>query len=190
LVISVCGSVIFAQSPRGTAIVVNKQASSWLDCKFDEKLVRLFADRTDLTLVPSAQDSSLQALNSGRFDQEDILKAGLDGHCRYVVWCDILRQDLKIERGFTIPMLLNQRKIKATFEVDYRVLDCYRGKLVASDKITLRRNGPSALQYLDNTDSDPALVMTYEDKLELFESLEQEAASKLYSTFDEVARQH
>lgn len=170
-------------------LVVTTPLSGWPDSSLREKLTRLLADRNDLQLVSDSKTASMQQQLEGRFNRQELIADGQTQKYRYVVWCDVIKQKLDVVKGFSLPFLMNQRRVAATLEMDYHIVDCYRGRLVASDKVSLRRNGPSTLQCLEDTDADPNLQMTYSEKKEIFDKMEIDASSKLMRVFDDIIRQ-
>ena len=83
---------------------------------------------------------------AGRFDKQAVLAEGQAEKYRYILWCDIVKQQLTIENGFSLPILLTQKRVRASLELEYHIIDCSRGRSVAADRIVVHGNGPATLQ--------------------------------------------
>jgi hypothetical protein len=178
-----------AQTDRSLLLVVNNGHGEWLDGNLREQLVDILCDRTGLTLIaPDKAEELLQRLG-GKFDRQSVVKEGRAEKYRYILWCDIRKQRLSIDNGFSLPILMTQKQVKATMELDYHIIDCNRGRSVSSSRLTVHETGPATLQFVSFSDADPSLLLSYPEKKALFDRLEEQAAGKLAAVFDEVARQ-
>ncbi len=176
------------EDDRTLLLVVNSTGNAWPDCGLQQRLVSSLCDRGGLLLASPEHSEQLVRRLEGRFDKKAVLTEGQAEEYRYVLWCDILKQQLTIENGFSLPILLAQKRVKASLELEYHIIDCGRGRSVASDRIALRENGPASLQCIDYTDADPNLILSYPEKKALFDRLEDDAAKRLLAVFDEIAR--
>jgi hypothetical protein len=179
----------WAQAEKSVIIVVNLAGSTWPDGKFADRLNAVIAEHNGIEVADSESARELMDLSKGRFDKQQAIDHGIASEHRFVLWCDVKREDMKVEKGFSFPFLAAQRHVIAQLEVEYRIVDCYKGRLVTSDKLKVKKQGPSSMQYLDFSDADPNLYLSYFDRKELFDKLEQEAADKLTDAFADLARQ-
>jgi hypothetical protein len=182
-------SIAFGQTERAVMLIVTGPVSGWPDGELREKLTRLFSMRNDFRLLSDDKADAVRDKLENRFNKQGLVADGQASKYRYVVWCDIIKQELRVDKGFNLPLLVNQRRVSAAIEVDYQIVDCYRGRIVASDRVVLRRNGPSSTQILEDTDADPSLLLSYPQKKEVFDKLETEAAAKLLLAFVDIAKQ-
>ena len=180
---------VVGQDERTLLLIVNGTGNVWPDCGLRERLVSSFCDRSGLLLVSPERSESLVRRLAGRFDKQAVLAEGQSEKYRYILWCDIVKQQLTIEDGFSLPILFTQKRVKASLELEYHIIDCSRGRSVAADHIVVHENGPATLQCIDFTDADPNLLLSYSDKKALFDRIENDAARKLIAAFDEIARQ-
>ena len=180
---------VVGQNERTLLLIVNSTGNVWPDCGLRERLVSSLCDRNGLLLASPERSESLVRRLAGRFDKQAVLAEGQSEKYRYVLWCDIVKQQLTIENGFSLPILLTQKRVKASLELEYHILDCNRGRSVAADRIAVHKNGPATMQCIDFTDADPNLLLSYSDKKALFDRIESDAAKKLIAAFDEIARQ-
>ena len=178
-----------AQTEKSVIIVVNAAGSTWPDGKFADRLNAVIAEHNGIEVADPESARELLDLSKGRFDKQQAIDQGIASEHRFVLWCDVKREDMKVEKGFSFPFLASQRRVIAQMEVEYRIVDCYKGRLVTSEKLKVKKQGPSSMQYLDFTDADPNLYLSYFDRKELFDKLEQEAADKLTDAFADLARQ-
>jgi hypothetical protein len=180
---------VLGQNEKTLLLIVNGTSNAWPDCGLQERLVSSLCDRNGLLLASPERSADMIRRLAGRFDKQAVLAEGQSGKYRYVLWCDIVKQQLTIENGFSLPVLFTQKRIKASLELEYHIIDCSRGRSVATDHISVHGNGPSTLQCIDFTDADPNLLLSYTDKKALFDRIENDAAKKLVAAFDEIARQ-
>lgn len=180
---------VVGQNERTVLLIVNGAAAAWPDSELRERLAGLLGDRDGLLLVSPERSEDLLRRLAGRFDRQAVLAEGQLEKYRYVFWCDVVKEKLTIENGFSLPILFTQKRVKASLELEYRIIDCSRGRSVAADRITIHANGPATLQCVDFTDADPNLLLSYPDKKALFDRTESAAAKKLVAAFDEIARQ-
>lgn len=180
---------VVGQNERTLLLIVNGTGNVWPDCGLRERLVSSLCDRSGLLLASPERSESLVRRLAGRFDKQAVLAEGQSEKYRYILWCDIVKQQLTIENGFSLPILFTQKRVKASLELEYHIIDCSRGRSVAADRIVANGNGPATLQCIDFTDADPNLLLSYSDKKALFDHIEKDAAKKLLAAFDEIARQ-
>ena len=180
---------VFAQNDKSVIVVVNPGGSSWADGEFADRLNAVIAEHNGIEIADAEDARELMDLSKGRFDKQQAIDQGIASSHRYVLWCDIKKEEMRIEKGFSFPFIARQRRVTAHMEIEYRIVDCQRGKLISSEKLKMKSHGPSTMQYLDFTDADPNLYLSYGERKELFDKLEIEAADKLTAVFAEVARQ-
>jgi hypothetical protein len=180
---------VVGQNERTLLLIVNGTGNVWPDCALRERLVSSLCDRSGLLLASPERSENLVRRLAGRFDKQAVLAEGQSEKYRYILWCDIVKQQLTIENGFSLPILFTQKRVKASLELEYHIIDCSRGRSVAADRIVANGNGPATLQCIDFTDADPNLLLSYSDKKALFDHIEKDAAKKLLAAFDEIARQ-
>lgn len=172
-------SVASAQNGREVLVIADKSPNAWPDCQLEDKLQRGLVSEGIIVVAKKDLAEAIKQESSGRFDRMALIRAGSGAKCRYVIWCDVLKQEIKTEKAFSLPFLLSQRRIQGYLELDYTIIDCVERKTVTSDHILLHRSGPSALQAFESTDADPALQMSYPEQKDLFDKLESEAAEIL-----------
>lgn len=180
---------VVGQNERTLLLIVNGTGNVWPDCGLRERLVSSLCDRNGLLLASPESSERLVSRLAGRFDKQAVLAEGQSEKYRYVLWCDVVRQQLTIENGFSLPILFTQKRVRASLEIEYHIIDCSRGRSVGADRIAVYKNGPATLQCLDFTDADPNLLLSYSDKKALFDRAESDAAKKLSAAFDKIARQ-
>jgi hypothetical protein len=179
---------VVGQNERTVLLIVNG-TNAWPDCELRERLASSLGDRDGLLLASPERSENLLRRLEGRFDRQAVLAEGQSEKYRYVLWCDVVKEKLTIENGFSLPILFTQKRVKASLELEYHIIDCSRGRSVAADRFTVHANGPATLQCVDFTDADPNLLLSYPDKKALFDRTESDAAKKLIAAFDEIARQ-
>ncbi len=189
LLIMAMSSLALAQADKSVIIIVNSSGSSWPDGNFQERLNSIVAEQNGIEIAEAEDARELLEVSGGRFDKQQAIDHGVAGAHRYVLWCDVKREEMRVEKGFALPFFAKQRRVTAHMEIEYRIVDCLRGKLVVSEKLKVKKQGPSTMQYLDFTDADPNLYLSYIERKEMFDNLEQEAADKLTDAFAELARQ-
>ena len=194
VVIALLLLVLVVSSPAGqttriTMVLVNGPELGWSEPGFAEKLERLLGRRKNFELVSPLEARALTEELQGRFSREYLVEWGLHTDCRYIIWCDIVREELEVERGFSLPFVLNQKRVVAYLELEYRLVDCFRGRLLSSETIERKTYGPSSMQFFENNDADPDLYFSYLDKKRLFDELESSAAAEVFAELEEVARQ-
>lgn len=177
------------QAEKSVIIVVNLAGSTWPDGRFADRLNEVIAEHNGIEVADPESARELMNVSNGRFDKQQAIDHGIASEHRFVLWCDVKREDMKIEKGFSFPFLASQRRVIAQMEVEYRIVDCYKGRLISSEKLKVKKQGPSSMQLLDFSDADPNLYVSYFDRKELFDKLEQEAADKLTDAFADLARQ-
>jgi hypothetical protein len=179
---------VVGQNEKTLLLIVNDAGNAWPDCGLRERLVSSLCDRSGLLLVSPERSESLIRRLAGRFDRQAVLAEGQSEKYRYVLWCDVVKQQLTIENGFSLPILLTQKHVKASLELEYHIIDCSRGRSVATDHISVHGNSSSTMQCIDFTNADPNLLLSYSDKKALFDRIENDAAKKLIAAFDEIAQ--
>ncbi len=189
LLIAALSSLAFGQTEKSVIIIVNSAGSSWPDGNFQERLNSIVAEQNGIEIAEAEEAWALLEVSGGRFNKQQAIDHGVAGAHRFVLWCDVKREDMRVEKGFALPFFAKQRRVTAQMEIEYRIVDCLRGKLVVSEKLKVKKQGPSTMQYLDFTDADPNLYLSYLERKEMFDNLEQEAADILTDAFAELARQ-
>ena len=189
LIVMATSAIAFAQADKSIIVVVNTSESSWPDQSFAERLNLLMAEQNGVEIAEPEDSEELKRASNGLFNKQQAIDHGVAGEHRYVLWCDVRREEMRIEKGFTLPFFAKQRRVTAYMDVEYRIVDCQRGRLVVSEKLKVKEHGPSSMQYLDYTDADPSLYLSYAERKEIFDKLEKEAASKLTDVIDDLARQ-
>lgn len=189
LMILAVSTACFAQADKSVIVVVNTAASSWPDQTFANRLNVLIAEQSGVEMADPEDSDELKRASNGLFNKQQAIDHGVAGEHRYVLWCDVKREEMRIEKGFSLPFFAKQRRVTAYMDIEYRIVDCQRGRLVVSEKLKVKEHGPSSMQYLDYTDADPSLYLSYSERKEIFDKLEQEAADKLTEVIDELARQ-
>lgn len=189
LMIATTATVCLAQADKSIIVIVNTSGSSWPDEGFAERLNTLIAEQNGIELAEPEDSEGLKKASNGMFNKQQAIDHGVAGEHRFVLWCDVRREEMRIEKGFALPFLAKQRRVTAHMEVEYRIVDCQRGRLVVSDKLKVKEHGPSSMQYLDYTDADPSLYLSYAERKEMFDKLERDAADKLTEVIDKLARQ-
>jgi hypothetical protein len=140
---------VVGQNERTLLLIVNGTGNAWPDCGLRERLVSSLCDRSGLLLASPERSESLVRRLAGRFDKQAVLAEGQSEKYRYILWCDIVKQQLTIENGFSLPILFTQKRVKASLELEYHIIDCSRGRSVAADRIVANGNGPATLQCID-----------------------------------------
>lgn len=189
LLLTAMSAAAMAQVEKSVIIIVNTAGSSWPDGKFADRLSTAIAEQNDIEVADAEDVQELLLASNGRFDKQQAIDHGVASKHRFILWCDVKREDMRIEKGFALPFIAKQRRVTARMVIEYRIVDCYRGRLVASEKFQVKEHGPSTMQYLDFTDADPSLYLSYLERKEMYDKMEQEAAVKLTDAFDELARQ-
>jgi hypothetical protein len=189
LLIFVLSIGVAGQNDKMLLLIVNTASNAWPDCALRELLVSSLGDHNGLLLASPERSENLMHRLAGRFDKQAVLTEGQSEKYRYVLWCDVVKQQLTIENGFSLPILFTQKRVRASLILEYHIIDCSRGRSVANDRISVHKNGPATLQCIDFTNADPNLLLSYSDKKALFDRTESEAAEKLIAAFDEIARQ-
>ena len=189
LAILATSAACFAQADKSVIVVVNTAESSWPDQSFAKRLNTLMAEQSGVELAEPEDSDELKRASNGLFNKQQAIDHGVAGEHRYVLWCDVRREEMRIEKGFKLPFFAKQRRVTAYMDIEYRIVDCQRGRLMVSEKLKVKEHGPSSMQYLDYTDADPSLYLSYAERKEIFDKLEQEAADKLTEVIDDLARQ-
>ncbi|MCK4856980.1 MAG: hypothetical protein KAT58_03330, partial [candidate division Zixibacteria bacterium] len=177
------------QTERVLMVLVNGPETGWPERDLTTKLERLFGGKNKFELVPAIEAEVLAATREGRFRKVQLIDHGLRINCRYIVSCDLIREELTLERHFRIPFLINQNRVAAILELDYHVVDCYCGRVVHSDRFKKHRFGSSSMQLLDNSGADPDLYLSYPDRKRLFDDLEDDAAREIFAELERIAKQ-
>lgn len=177
------------QRTRITMVLVNGHDTGWPEQDLAGKLERLLSTKGEFELVPLIEKDQLSQEVNGRFQKEQLIDWGLRIDCRYIIWFEVLREDLSLERNFSIPFVLNQKRITARLELDYRIVDCFRGRLIHVDQISKRRYGPSSMQLVEDSGADPALHLNYPERRELFDRLEEDAIDEVFAELERIAKQ-
>lgn len=177
------------QTGKVVMVIVNGDKSSWPDTRLSEQLLSRLSARNDIKVLPQSVADAVSGSLAGSFSREQLSEAGLAHDCHLVLWVDLLQEELRRETGVTLPLLARQRRVTAVLEADYRVVDCYRGRVVLNETVKLRRYGPSSLQMVDITEADPNLHTPYMEQKRLFDELESEAADLFVSKLESLLGQ-
>lgn len=189
VLIALLSSGVSGQTERKLLLVVTTGTDVWADCDMRQRLYSSLVDRPSLSVAPVERADELVHRLHGRYDRQALLTEGRAEKYRYIIWCDVTKQSLTVENGFSLPILVAQKRVRASMALEYHILDCHRNRSVGSDRIVVNENGPATLQCVTLTDADPSLMLSYPEKKALFERLEEHAAQKLMAVFDEIARQ-
>jgi hypothetical protein len=172
-----------------TMVLINAQRAGWPEQDLRSKMERLLSSRNNFELVAPIESELLAQELEGRFDKQELIDWGLRIDCRYIIWFDVVKEDLSVEKHFSIPFFASQKRVTARLDLDYYIVDCLRGCLVQSDRISGRKYGPSSLQLIDDLPADPDLHIGYPDEKELFDKLETDAVGKVFAELERIAKQ-
>lgn len=178
--------VVTAQQ-KSLAVVVSASASQWPDTQLEGSIRAAIAGRNGFDLAERPVATQMAPELGTEFHLDRVVAAGLKAEQRYVLWCHVTEEQLRIEKAFGFPFLIKQRRITARLALEYRIVDCFRGRIVGGERLEFKQHGPSAMQIADFTDADPNLFMTYTERKDLFDRLEQRAAEAISNSMLELA---
>jgi hypothetical protein len=182
-------SAIADKTEKVTMVLINGPRAGWPEQDLRSKMERLLSSKNNFELVPPIEGELLAQELGGRFNKQELIDWGLRIDCRYIIWFDVVKEDLSVEKHFSIPFFASQRRITARLDLDYCIVDCFRGRLVQTDRISGRKYGPSSLQLIDDLPADPDLHIGYPEKKELFDNLETDAVGKVFAELERIAKQ-
>lgn len=177
------------KTDRITMILIKGPRAGWPEQDLRSKMERLLTSKNNFEMVPPIESELLAQALEGRFDKQELIDWGLRIDCRYIIWFDVVKEDLSVEKHFSIPFFASQRRVTARLDLDYCIVDCFRGRLIRTDRISGRKYGPSSLQLIDDLPADPDLHIRYPEKKELFDKLEMDAVGKVFAELERIAKQ-
>jgi hypothetical protein len=189
LLIAALTSFTRGHAERIVMVLVNEPQSGWRGQQLGAKLEQLVTSRNNFELAAALEVESVATDMQGRFSKNRLVDWGLKTKCRYIIWCDILREDIRTEAGMSLPHLIKQKRLTAYLDVDYRIVDSYRGRILHADRLQGKTGGASSIQTLDEAGADPDLYLSFTERRELFDALEAECAEKIFEQLERIARQ-
>src|SRR5690606_29470969 len=88
-----------AQVDKSVVVIVNTVSSAWADGALAELLVDRIAETNGILIADSADTRRVRDRIGPRFDKQAIVEAGLNNSYRYIVWCEIESEQVRVEQG-------------------------------------------------------------------------------------------
>ncbi len=177
-----------ALGQKSLAVIVDVAKSSWPDSQLESTIRSEIAAANGFQISEPSIVVRLREEIGDEFDKDRVAAAGLKCDQRFVLWCRIVEEQLRVEKAFAFPILFKQRRVTARLTVEYRIVDCYRGRIVGGDRLVVKQHGPSSLQIADFTDADPNLYLSYTERKDLFDRLEQKAVAAIVGETQTLAQ--
>ena len=175
------------QSQRPIVIIVNDYEVSWSDCNLQKRMNDELTKQVSFTQVFVNGRKGNETASDDPPDLKQSLNFCKDNDVRFLLWCNVTHEEIRLVRSGSLPMLISRRRAVAFLDIDYRLVDCISGATLKSDSIALQERGPASIQLLEQTDADPMLCLTYSDKKLLFEKLEGIATAHLMELLANVS---
>ncbi len=169
-------------------LLIVETDNAWPDCKLQFLLQSRLAEYNFLRVSDSRHAAGLREHPRGILPRDELVELGRRIQCRFILWCTVDQEELIRENNFSLPLLAKQRRVKAKLQARYYLLDCERNRIVRQGKANFENHGPSSLQLVDFGDADPALLVSYQDRDQLFTALETRAAEQIENDLLEVTR--
>lgn len=118
----------------------------------------------------------------------ELLSWGTEQGGRFLVDLSIDRIDLEKRKMTVIPQLIFRYRVYAVLNGTMRIIDLKKGRLVRIKDLKYETKACDQWQLIDDDETDPALKTAADEKLILFDRLEDVAASRLYKEIKDLVR--
>ncbi len=170
-------------------IVVNLRIpeNPWADSRLAEKLDMYMSAISHVPIVRNDITDTI-FVNVGGESFQDLLARGQMQNGHFLVDIKVDRIDLEKRKWTLIPMIFWRYRLYAVLTGTIRILDISRGRMVKTEKIEYDIRAADSWQLIDENENDPALSIQADEMTDLFDRLEDMAASKLYEEIKEISR--
>ncbi len=119
---------------------------------------------------------------------QDLLARGQMQNGHYLVDIKVDRIDMEKRKWTLIPMIFWRYRVYAVLTGTMRILDISRGRMIKTEKIKFDIRAADDWQLIDENEHDPALSIPADEMTNLFDRLDDKAASKLFEEIKEISR--
>lgn len=186
------GILLFAAGAAlaGEAVIVNVStpACPYADSRLSEKLgLHLSAVNTVPIIWNDDKPDSLAASDeSAGFDQ--LLARGKILNGRFLVDILVNRMDIIKRKITVIPLLLHRYQTYAVLSGTLRIIDIAKSRLVKLEPINYDLKASDQWQVADDDSNDPALLVPSDEKITLFDRLDEKAAAGLFAEINRLIK--
>jgi hypothetical protein len=183
--------IIFVAGAGATdGIIVNLSTAScpYADSRLKDKLDTYLST---IEKVPIITDSELPVSPGFQKNQRDfavLVERGKKLQGRFLVDIMIDRVDLEKRKLTIIPLLMYRYRVYGVVTGTLRIIDVAKGRIVKMEKIYYDLKASDQWQVADDDTNDPALLIPSDDKLLLFDRLEDKAAAGLFDEINKLVR--
>lgn len=176
----------FASAEDGIVINLRIPEHPWADSHLGEKLDIYLSAISHVPIIRYDINDSILAASGESF--QDLLTRGQMQKGRYLVDIRIDRIGLDKKKMTVFPMILSRYRVYATLTGTLRILDINRERMVKVKKIDYEVKASDQWQLVDDNEYDPDLSISPDEKILLFDRLEDETASRLFKEIKELTR--
>jgi hypothetical protein len=176
----------FASAEDGIVVNLRIPEHPWADSHLGEKLDTYLSAISHVPIIRYDINDSILAASGESF--QDLLTRGQMQKGHYLVDIRIDRIGLDKKKMTVFPMILSRYRVYATLTGTLRILDINRERMVKVKKIDYEVKASDQWQLVDDNEYDPDLSISPDEKILLFDRLEDETASRLFKEIKELTR--
>ncbi|MCX6828829.1 MAG: hypothetical protein NT002_06045 [candidate division Zixibacteria bacterium] len=163
----------------GIILNINQPACPYADPHLSEKLNLYLSAISSVPIVKLYSDQTVPA------DLNQLINLGRNLGGRYLVDVSVEKMDIIRKKRTIIPLAVCRYRIYGVLTATLRVIDLARGKTIKMDRIEYELKASNQWQFLEDDVNDPALILPADEKVNLFNRLEESAAGRL---LEEIAK--
>lgn len=183
IAVFLCGASNAGASQRSYGLCLRYAEVTFHDLELEERIYnRVVANPRVRITPPGVVDSMIREFDrygSDIYVPEIMTELANSIDVRYLVWLKVEKAGVVQDDHTLVPYLFRSHSRKYRMEVRMFVLDVKSGKTVVSEYFDAKKDGPSALSYLDYDESDPKLFNSYSKVARAFDEMEEEISDKI-----------
>jgi hypothetical protein len=171
-------------------IIVNLSTAScpYADSHLKDKLDTYLSTVEKVPIISDSGAAFMSGKKAARVDFSLLVERGKQLQGRFLVDIMIDRIDLEKRKLTVIPLLMYRYRVYGIVSGTMRIIDIVKNRVVKMEKVYFDLKASDQWQLVDDETNDPALSIPPDDKLILFDRLEEKAAAGLFEEINKLIR--
>jgi hypothetical protein len=171
-------------------IIVNLSTVScpYADSHLKDKLDTYLSTVEKVPIISDSGAAFMSGTKAARVDFSLLVERGKQMQGRFLVDIMIDRIDLEKRKLTVIPLLMYRYRVYGIVSGTLRIIDIVKNRVVKMEKVYFDLKASDQWQLVDDETNDPALSIPPDDKLILFDRLEEKAAAGLFEEINKLIR--
>jgi hypothetical protein len=182
LVFLLLAAIAPALAGDGIILNVNQPACPYADPHLSEKLNLYLSAISSVPIMKLYSDQTVPA------DRNQLIDLGRNMGGRYLVDVSVEKMDIIRKKKTVIPLAVFRYRIYGVLTATLRVIDLTKGKTIKMDRLEYELQTSNQWQFLEDDANDPALIIPADEKVNLFDRLEESTAGRLLEEIAQIIK--